>query len=552
MSIYAQHLNKNKTPQVEKAREDQVQNNAGGFTFSVTPEQRLLRFLILGTDSGTYYANERQHTIQAASAIVDMIKKDGLMVLDTTVDVSNAARAPKNDAAIAVMAMLLVYGDEETRSETQKQVPAVCRIGTHWFQLAECLKAFGAGWGRAKQKMFARRYEDTDLDKLAYDMVKYQSRNGWSQADLIRLSHPRISEGERAALIRWALDIAVEEAREVERRDSQGNKRQVEYPPIVEGLPKIVLGFEKAKRAQTPGEVVELIKDYELPRECVPTEFLNDAKVWKALLYAGTYGMPMNALVRNLGKMTSVGLIKPLSDETACVVSKLKDPKQIGYSRLHPLAIAQAMKVYSTGQGMKGDLRWSPDQEVLQALNDAFRLSFGNVQATGKRFLQAVDVSGSMGFCPIAGSCLTPAEASAILAQLTVDVEDRVHTVAFSHELVTVNMKKGNSVDAVARTFSQIPMGGTDCSLPILYALENKIPVDVFVVYTDNETWCGGIHPFQALKKYRKEMGVPAKLVVCGMTATQFTIADPSDAGMLDVVGFDTATPGVIEAFVNS
>jgi 60 kDa SS-A/Ro ribonucleoprotein len=33
------------------------------------------------------------------------------------------------------------------------------------------------------------------------------------------------------------------------------------------------------------------------------------------------------------------------------------------------------------------------------------------------------------------------------------------------------------------------------------------------------------------------------------MTPTQFSIADPNDAGMLDVAGFDTSTPQVISEF---
>ena len=44
-------------------------------------------------------------------------------------------------------------------------------------------------------------------------------------------------------------------------------------------------------------------------------------------------------------------------------------------------------------------------------------------------------------------------------------------------------------------------------------------------------------------------MGIGAKLVVIGMVSNGFTIADPNDAGMLDVVGFDTATPSVIADF---
>jgi 60 kDa SS-A/Ro ribonucleoprotein len=92
-------------------------------------------------------------------------------------------------------------------------------------------------------------------------------------------------------------------------------------------------------------------------------------------------------------------------------------------------------------------------------------------------------------------------------------------------------------------------MGGTDCALPMIWAQKKKIEVDVFVIYTDSETWAGSQHPSEALKNYRKTMGIPAKLVVVGMVANEFTIADPSDNGCLDVIGFDTATPNLISDF---
>ena len=71
---------------------------------------------------------------------------------------------------------------------------------------------------------------------------------------------------------------------------------------------------------------------------------------------------------------------------------------------------------------------------------------------------------------------------------------------------------------------------------------------DKFCVYTDNETWAGRIHPTQALKQYRDQYG-KGKLIVVGTSATNFSIADPKDAGMLDVVGFDSATPQLISQF---
>jgi 60 kDa SS-A/Ro ribonucleoprotein len=95
-------------------------------------------------------------------------------------------------------------------------------------------------------------------------------------------------------------------------------------------------------------------------------------------------------------------------------------------------------------------------------------------------------------------------------------------------------------------------MGGTDCALPMLYATAQRLKVDAFCVFTDNETWAGDIHPYQALEQYRHELGIAAKLVVVGLTATEFSIANPDDAGMFDVVGFDTAAPAVMADFIRA
>ena len=75
--------------------------------------------------------------------------------------------------------------------------------------------------------------------------------------------------------------------------------------------------------------------------------------------------------------------------------------------------------------------------------------------------------------------------------------------------------------------------------------------IDVFCIYTNSETWAGDVHPSEALKQYRQKTGIPAKLVVVGMTSNGFTIADPQDPGMMDVVGFDPAAPQAIKEFAN-
>jgi 60 kDa SS-A/Ro ribonucleoprotein len=115
--------------------------------------------------------------------------------------------------------------------------------------------------------------------------------------------------------------------------------------------------------------------------------------------------------------------------------------------------------------------------------------------------------------------------------------------------LSTLAISPRERLDDVVGRISGLDFGGTDCALPMLEALKQRWPVDLFVIYTDSETWAGKVHPSEALRLYRERMGVPARLVVVGMASNGFSIADPADGGMLDVVGFDTATPQVIADF---
>ena len=118
--------------------------------------------------------------------------------------------------------------------------------------------------------------------------------------------------------------------------------------------------------------------------------------------------------------------------------------------------------------------------------------------------------------------------------------------------LTQLSISPRQRLDDAVGAVSRLPFGGTDCSLPILHALDKGIEVDVFSIYTDNETWAGSVHPHQALARYRREVNPRAKLVVVGMTATNFSIADPADAGMLDVAGFDAAVPSLLADFATA
>jgi 60 kDa SS-A/Ro ribonucleoprotein len=99
--------------------------------------------------------------------------------------------------------------------------------------------------------------------------------------------------------------------------------------------------------------------------------------------------------------------------------------------------------------------------------------------------------------------------------------------------ITRLNISPHMRLAEVIKVIEKIPMGGTDCALPMLWAARNNLNVSGFVTYTDSETWVGNIHPAQALRQHRSEFVGDAKAVVVGMTSNGFTLADPNDRGML-------------------
>ncbi|KAK2170229.1 hypothetical protein NP493_1134g01037 [Ridgeia piscesae] len=85
----------------------------------------------------------------------------------------------------------------------------------------------------------------------------------------------------------------------------------------------------------------------------------------------------------------------------------------------------------------------------------------------------------------------------------------------------------------------------------MVYAESKRKDFDVFVVFTDNDTNSGRIKPAEAMKRYRVNRNLPnAKLIVCAMSSTGFTIADPDDPNMMDMCGFDSSGPEVMRNFI--
>jgi 60 kDa SS-A/Ro ribonucleoprotein len=528
---YSKHVSTRVSPTRERTpgRTDEVQNSDGGFVHSVDNWDRLDRFLILGSEGGTYYVNERDLTKDNANATIALIKSDGLRVVNRVVEISKEGRAHKNDAALFVLAACAKLGNEATRKLAFGVLPEVARIGTHLFKFAQFVEAFG-GWGRATKRGFQRWYNDKSADKLAYQLLKYRQRDGWSHRDILRLCHPVTTSGQHRAMY-----------------DVTAHPDKLNELAGAGHLPTIYNGFRIAHAMDGVGDgtgAAELIRSYNMSWEMLPTEWLKNAAVNKQLLI----NMPLMATIRQLGKMTANGTLKPLSPETAMVCERLVNDEQITRSKIHPMHYLLAAKTYASGQGFRGNSTWDVDGRVGAALNTGFYKSFKNVEPTGKAFLLGVDVSSSMRWNQ-GGSLITAAEAAAAMALVIAKTEPNHYIHGFSGDFVDLGISPDdNLAQAMAKTTSR-NFGSTNCSLPMQHAQKHNLMVDTFVVITDNETNRGTNKPGLALQDYRRTHNPNAKLVVVAVTSTGFTIADPNDSGMLDVVGFDANVLPIIAEF---
>jgi 60 kDa SS-A/Ro ribonucleoprotein len=546
---YLKRFRKDRVPQWEPLP-GQVKNSDRGYSWAVDDWMRLRRFLILGSEGGSYYAKEWKLTRENADAVQRAVRADGKRAVAEIVAVSREGRAPKNDPALFALALAAGVGDEDTRKAALEALPQVARTGTHLFQFAAFVEGF-RGWGRSLRRAVGRWYAEQSADELAFQAVKYRRREGVSHRDLLRLAHPAQSVSARNP----TLAVSDQHRRLFEWIARGGDTA---------GLPRLIEGFDRVQTAETPKRAAEVVREYRLPREAVRPEDLRSPEVWEALLE----DMPMTALVRNLATMTRVGVLTPGSDGTARVVAQLGDGDRIRRARVHPIALLAALRTYASGRGVRGRGEWVAVREIVDALDAAFYTAFGNVEPVGKRFLLALDVSGSMTHGHVDGvPGLSPRDASAALALVTLATEANVELVGFyagfhgykkrgrgpfpgvTDGLTPLSISPRQRLDDAVRAVTNLPFGGTDCALPMIYAHAKQREIDTFVIYTDSETWAGDVHPAQALRAYRRASGIEARLVVAGMLSNGFSIADPADTEMLDVVGFDTATPQLISDF---
>jgi 60 kDa SS-A/Ro ribonucleoprotein len=463
------------------------------FSQGIFMDSRLERFLTLGSESGAYCVAGRPLTLQDAPSLVTALREDGLRTIEMIAGVSQSRRAPNNDPALFALAVASSpkFASAAGNAAALALLPKVARTGPDLCVFVSHVENF-RGWGRALRNAVAAWYLSRSADDLACQFVTDEVTNGWTHRDLLRLAHPTPSSDQHSVVFRWAVGGA---------------------PVAIDQLPGRLHAVEKVKSAGNRYDVIRLIENHGLTHEMIPGGWKDSPDVWEALLEHMSYA----TMINSLGKLTQVGVIGPGSLHTGLVAARIVDRGRIARSGIHPVELVSARAEYAGGS------RWTPVAGIVDALDEAFPLSFGNVKAMDRRICVALDASPSMAHSMCAGS---------------------PHLSAAMASLAMAKVLAAREPGAIVASFDADP------SLPFTDARKRGLLADAFLLFTGNHAWAEKQHPARALEAYRAATGIPAKLVVVAMPAAWSSVCDPDDPLQLDIAGFDATVPGVIRRFV--
>ncbi len=522
-------------------REAEMQRNAaGGYVFKLSDWDTLRRFLILGTTQGTYYASGEQLTNEAMALVKRCIAADPQRTVDIIVEISKAGSPLKQSPCLVALALACstTTGDPKRDSHNADPVtrgrayalakaPEVLRTYSHVFEFLDyCRRQRGAGTGLLN--MLSRIILDMPLSQLEYQTLKYRNRSGWTPRDLLRYSHAKTKDILVDNFLAWTVKPETEKARLAVMASAQLDAFET---------------IQDIGRSDKPdfARAAKLIADHKLTHEFVPNTLQGDKRVWEALLH----NLPLTALVRNLRKMTQVGLLVDGNRSALDVLRKrLVNAEYIRKSRLHPLRLMGALAAYTSGTDRRGG-EFMASGAVIGIIEEALELSWSSIEPINKRVLLAVDKSGSMSSpSPMAG--LSAFHACLALAAWYKRSEAECQLLLFDQTATPINVSNRVTFSELRRISN--PAGGTDIGSPIKWALDKGYDPELSIVMTDNDTWSGRSHYVELMGKLRKRAKHPIASVVAAVTATSSTVNDPNDKHALEVVGYDPTVPEAISA----
>jgi 60 kDa SS-A/Ro ribonucleoprotein len=524
--------NKQATPQSQPIPGKQmIQGRSGGYVFQADNWQMVRRCLITETAGGAFYVGRNECTDEFVKTIQVAAQEDTIRLAEEIVYASDG-RSINNSAPILALVLLSMTERKEAKKAFLEIFPQVVRTASHFYEWISYSKGL-RGMGRVVREAGTKWLTRENVKELAYQFLKYQQRHGFSHRDVLRLFHVKPPTASHDALFEWV----VKGWSELPPSPPSPTFDNPYYP-----LSQIYW-YEWLKR--NPDQTHVAIREGKLTHEMVAPIGNMDREAWQLLFE----GMPLGALLRDLASLTEIGVLRPDAGANLDLIeSKLLDRDYLRKARIHPIDILKALKTYTSGGRLgRSKKTWDPVPRIVDILDDAVELAFEVQEPTGKMFVHAVDVSGSMTWSQVESVNLMASEIAAAMALTTVKAEKNYMIRGFSTQFIDLGVTKKDSFRDTLRKTSERTFGATDASVAWDYLVKEKIHTDVAVFWTDSESWAGGRHTSQALQEYRKRVNPNVKAIYVTLTPYQITLVDPSDPLSYDLGGFDSSMPKLIQ-----
>ena len=524
---YKFFLNPGNTPQTQPIpgrAAEMIQSHSGAYAFKADLWQILRRCLLIGTAESTFYAGKQELTQEFVTILEQAIGENPQRVAAEIVLASDG-RAINNSAPIFALVILSMGESPDAKQAFQKTFPKVVRTASHFYEWMSYSKSV-RGFGKVVREAGRQWLSQPDAKALAYQLLKYQQRQGFSNRDALRLFHAKPISAEHDALFKWVLN---------------GWNDLPKQPPS-EALAQI-WWYEWLKR--NPSETHRAIAQGRLTHEMAAPVGQMDRQAWQLLFNE----MPVGALLRNLSSLTALGVLRADAGKNLRHVESLLNSRSaLRQARIHPIDLLKALKTYqANGDLGRSQKQWVAVPRVVAILEKALELSFQTLEPTGKVFLHAVDISGSMSYYTVGSMGLSCCEIATVMALATAKAEKNYVIRGFANDFRDLQITARDSFSDAMRKASDQNFGGTDASVAYDWAIETKLKVDVFCFWTDCESWAGRRHPAQALADYRRKVNPQAKAVYVTLVPNQISLADAQDVNSWDIAGFDPATPRLIQ-----
>ncbi len=521
------------TPQsqpIPGRKAEMIQGKSGGYMFKSGIWRQLRRCLLIGTSTGSYYATKWELTNDFVDVLEQAIKEDPDRVAQEIAYASDG-RSINNSAPIWALVILSMGESPAAKQAFQTIFPQVVRTASHFYEWMSYTKSV-RGFGKIVREAGKSWLSQGDTKALAYQLLKYQQRHGFSNRDALRLFHAKPQTEDRDLLFQWVL-----------------NGWATLPPESPTTALNQIWWYEWLKR--NPDRTHEAISKGRLTHEMAAPVGKMDVAAWQLLFE----DMPIGALLRNLGSLTEIGVIsyaqnhKTTKKNLNRIENILNSKEHLKKGRIHPIDVLKALKTYQSGGSLgKSSKTWTPVPRIVDILETALEMSFETIAPTGKVFMHAVDVSGSMSCYTVSSINLTCCEIATTMALASAKAEQNYMIRGFSTDFIDLKINRSDSFSSAMQKASNLNFGGTDASIAFDWMIKNNFYADVICLWTDCESWAGRKHPTQALAEYRQKVNPDARAIYISLAPNNISLVDPKDPNSWDIAGFDPSTPRLIQS----